>query len=137
MGKINGSCLCGLVKYSCTSAPVFVAACHCSACQKATGSAFAVVVGLKKDDFQVLGDDLKIYEHVGDSGNISYRRFCSKCGSGIYSESPVMRPGMVTVRAGTLDETFDLKPTVNVYWRDRQKWIEHINDLPQQETMKR
>jgi len=44
---------------------------------------------------------------------------------------------MVTVRAGTLDETLDLKPTVNVYWRDRQKWIEHINDLPRHETMKR
>ena len=115
MKTITGSCLCGSVKYSSSSAPVFVAACHCSACQKATGSAFAMVVGLKKEDFQVQGDAVNIYEHVGDSGNTSYRRFCAKCGSGVYSENPVSRPGMVTVRAGTMDETVDLQPSVNVY----------------------
>jgi len=133
MPKYEGSCLCGAIKYSCASEPVFSAVCHCSACQKATGSAFAVVVGFKKDDFTVSGDTLTTYRHSGDSGTISTRRFCSQCGSGIFAENP-LRPGMVTVRGGTLNDRSALKPSAQVYWRDHQKWVEDIGNLPRHET---
>jgi hypothetical protein len=133
METVKGSCLCGSIKYSCSSEQVFVLACHCNACQKATGSAFALVVGFKKEDFTVSGDTITTYNHTGDSGNVSIRRFCSKCGSGVYAENP-LRPGIVTVRGGTLDMPFQLKPAANVYWRDHQEWVEHIADMPLHDT---
>ncbi|HUI91913.1 MAG TPA: GFA family protein [Chitinivibrionales bacterium] len=137
MDVLKGSCLCGSIRYSCTSSPVFVAACHCAACQKATGSAFAVVAGLNKADFTVSGGKMSTYEHVGDSSTTSRRYFCPKCGSGVYSENP-LRPGMVTIRAGTLEDAAGLKPSVNVYWRDHQKWVEEIAAMPRHDTsMKR
>jgi hypothetical protein len=91
------------------------------------------VVGFKKDDFAVSGDALTSYQHRGDSGNISTRRFCSQCGSAVYAENP-LRPGMVTVRGGTLDDRVALKPSANVYWRDHQKWVEDFGNLPRHET---
>jgi hypothetical protein len=44
--KIEGGCLCGKVRYSADVEPAFVGVCHCKNCQKGTGSAFSVVVGL-------------------------------------------------------------------------------------------
>ena len=46
--KIEGGCLCGKVRYSAKGDPVFVGVCHCKDCQKFTGSAFSVVLGLPK-----------------------------------------------------------------------------------------
>src|SRR5262245_47893128 len=46
--KIEGGCLCGKVRYSADAEPAFVGVCHCKNCQKGTGTAFAVVVGLPK-----------------------------------------------------------------------------------------
>jgi len=44
--KIEGGCLCGKVRYSADTEPAFVGVCHCTNCQKATGTAFNVVVAL-------------------------------------------------------------------------------------------
>jgi hypothetical protein len=46
MPKIEGSCLCGSVKYSSDSEPVMTAVCHCENCQRQTGTAFSIIVGV-------------------------------------------------------------------------------------------
>ena len=38
---IEGSCLCGAVRYEITEAPGWAHSCHCSRCRKTTGSACA------------------------------------------------------------------------------------------------
>ena len=48
MPQIAGGCLCGKVRYSATGEPAFVGVCHCTDCQKFTGSAFSTVVGVPK-----------------------------------------------------------------------------------------
>src|SRR6516165_2312193 len=55
MPELNGGCLCGAVRYTSNSAPEFVGVCHCRDCQKYTGSAFAIMVGLPKTALQIRG----------------------------------------------------------------------------------
>jgi hypothetical protein len=133
MAQITGSCLCGSLKYTCNSDALFTAVCHCKACQKSTGSAFSVVVGVKKSDLTVTGDTLRIYESVGDSGKATYRRFCSHCGSTLLAEMAA-RPGLVCIKAGTLDNPRELNPQLHVYWKDHQEWIENLGVLTKHET---
>jgi hypothetical protein len=133
MNEIKGSCLCGAIRYTCDSEPLFTAVCHCAACQKSTGTAFSVVVGARKTDLKIIGDTLTTYEGIGDSGHPTYRHFCSQCGSTIYAEMG-LRPGLACIKAGTLDTASGLKPQVHVYWRDHQAWIEDLGRLPQHET---
>ena len=53
--KIEGGCLCGKVRYSADAEPIFVGMCHCSSCQRGSGSAFNIVVALPKPAVSVQG----------------------------------------------------------------------------------
>jgi len=48
MREMTGGCLCGQVRYSANADPAIVAVCHCKNCQKQTGTAFSVLVGVPK-----------------------------------------------------------------------------------------
>ena len=48
MTEMTGGCLCGQVRYSANTEPAFVGVCHCRNCQKQTGTAFSVLVGIPK-----------------------------------------------------------------------------------------
>jgi len=101
--KIEGGCLCGKVRYSADAEPEFVGVCHCKNCQKGTGTAFSVVVALPSPALSVQGT-LHTFTGRGDSGKITYRRFCPECGSALIDEAEVM-PGVTMILAGTLDDT--------------------------------
>ena len=49
MASIRGGCLCGAVRYASEAEPLMVAVCHCATCQKNTGSAFSINIGLPVD----------------------------------------------------------------------------------------
>jgi len=110
---IEGGCLCGQVRFKGEADPFFQAICHCKNCQKQAGSAFSVVVGLPKEPLHLTGE-LANYADTAESGDTVNRRFCPRCGSGIYSETD-KRPGMVILKAGALDDTSWLEPTVHVW----------------------
>jgi hypothetical protein len=68
MSELNGGCLCGAVRYTANAEPEFVGLCHCTDCQKHTGSAFAIMVRLPKTALQLQGT-VKTFSKPGDSGN--------------------------------------------------------------------
>lgn len=119
--KIEGGCLCGKVRYSADAEPAFVGVCHCKNCQKGTGTAFAVVVGLPKLALNVQGD-LKTFNDRGDSGKTLFRRFCPACGSSVIDEAEAM-PNVVMVLAGTLDDPSWVKPGMEIYCDSAQPWV--------------
>src|SRR5262245_46515621 len=137
MGKLDGHCLCGNVTYACDEGvdPAFVAVCHCADCQRQTGTAFSVVVGVPSDTFHVTGDTLASVTTVGElHGKDSVRNFCSACGSPIYTDSGGL-PGVAIIKAGTLDDTSWLEPQFEVWGRSAQPWVEAVEGRPRVETM--
>src|SRR5437879_2046169 len=101
MGKLDGRCLCGAVTYSSDADPVFTAVCHCRNCQRQTGTAFSIFVGVPTKSFQLSGE-LGTHVTIGeDHGLETRRRFCPTCGSPVISESAAL-PDVVIVKAGTL-----------------------------------
>jgi len=118
----TGRCLCGKVSYSLEGDPIATAVCHCSHCQRQGGSAFSVNLIAMSSQMTVNGE-LAAYEERGEKGDQVYvrRRFCSTCGSPILSEI-VLSEGVIAVKAGTLDDVSDVKPTVEAWCVDRQPW---------------
>ena len=51
MLTLNGKCLCGSVQYSCEAEPIVTAICHCTNCQRQTGTAFSMTVIVPKESF--------------------------------------------------------------------------------------
>lgn len=129
----EGGCLCGEVRYRVPAQPEEVVVCHCLNCQKQAGSAFSVVAFFKRDALQLTGE-LQTYEDRGTSGQRVYRKFCGNCGSPVVTDTdsaPEM--GLIFIKAGTLDEVDDLKPSVHVWTSRKQCWLTLAEDQVQLE----
>jgi hypothetical protein len=121
MAEFTGGCMCGQVRYSATADAVFTGVCHCKHCQKLTGSAFSVGVGVPKTALSIQGS-LKEFQFKGGSGQVVSLQSCPNCGSPIFSEAAAL-PGISIIRAGTLDDTSSLKPTMEIFCDEAQTWV--------------
>jgi hypothetical protein len=124
--KISGRCLCGNVSYSAEGEPMVQAVCHCSDCQRQTGSPFTVIVGVPLSAFSIEGATLASFATTGsDHGEETQRSFCSACGSPLFSVSAVA-PELAFIKAGTLDDASWLEPGVEVWASSAQPWSPHF-----------
>ena len=122
MPLIAGGCLCGKVRYSATGEPAFVGVCHCTDCQKFTGSAFSTVLGVPKPAVKFEGKIAR-YSKTGDTGKSIHRIFCPECGSSIADEADAL-PDVVMLGAGTLDDSSWVKPGLEIYCDSAQSWVD-------------
>lgn len=129
MAKISGSCLCGAVQYTSAADPIMAAVCHCTHCQKQSGTAFSVIVGVPKGALQFTAGKTAVYRDQGSSGLAVNRHFCANCGSPSFSDVAAT-PQMDWVKAGTLDDTSWVKPAVNVWCESAQSWIGWPEGVP-------
>ena len=123
MPKIEGGCLCGAVRYTSDADPIVTAICHCADCQRQSGAAFSIVVGIPAEGFRVEGSPAKFETTGEDTGQPTERNFCSACGSPLWSDSGGM-PGVHYVKAGTLDDTSWLEPQAHVWTSRAQPWVD-------------
>ena len=127
MAELNeGGCVCGAVRYVAHGDPKRVTVCHCTWCQRRTGSAFGVEVVFKIERVTLVGDAPRKYRHLSDeSGRWLDQQFCSRCGTniGIILEAV---PEIRTIAAGTFDDPSWIKPEKYlfryVYLRSAQNW---------------
>ena len=120
MPKMSGGCSCGKVRYTADAEPMFVGVCHCTSCQRATGSAFATVIAVPAAALTITGA-LHTYDAKGDTGSGTHLRFCPNCGSHITGNADVMA-GVEMIRAGTLDDRSWVKPSMEIYCDSKNDW---------------
>ncbi|MGY6636631.1 MAG: GFA family protein [Erythrobacter sp.] len=128
----TGGCLCGKVRYTLNAEPLLCVTCHCKNCQRQAGSALSIIIGVPEDSVDVTGE-VTTYNDTGDSGATVRRQFCNTCGSPVFTrvDSP---PGMMFIKAGTLDDTSGLKPAFHCYTKSKQAWVD-LGDTPGFETV--
>jgi hypothetical protein len=118
---LTGGCACEAVRFQVNAMPLLVYACHCTECQRWSGSAFSLSMPVKADSFGLTRGTPKPYRRTGASGIESTCWFCGDCGGRAYGQRDI-RPDIVIVRAGTLDDTSWLRPIAHVYLRSAQAW---------------
>ena len=118
----KGRCQCGAVEYEFTGSPRTVQACHCSECQKRSGSAFGLTVVVGKESF-VLNGEVSTYVRISDSGQSVTSHFCPNCGNPIYGELERF-PDIVAIRPGTLDDTNWFDPERHIWTDSAQSWFQ-------------
>ncbi len=120
MSEREGGCQCGRVRYRIAGEPLMLVACHCTECQKASGSAFGMSLIVPQANVTIQGE-LKLFERMADSGRPLKCFFCPECGTRIYHQ-PSHAP-VINIRAGTLDDRSWLQPKMHAWISSKQPWL--------------
>ncbi len=126
--ELRGGCQCGGIRYEVRGAPQQVVVCHCTDCQRQSGSAFGMTLVVKEENFRLTQGDLKTFASNSDAGRSKLGAFCPECGTRIYHK-PEWRKGTVSVKPGTLDDTSMLKPDIHIWTGSKQPWITIPEDV--------
>ena len=128
---MTGSCLCGGVRYA-IDAPLQLARnCHCSACRKATGAAFATNGYVPIATFKwIRGEEL--IAAYASSPDVT-RTFCRVCGSTLQFIAR-QYPDAFGIALGSVDGDPGCRPARHVYVGSKASWFEITDDLPQSDT---
>ena len=80
--SLTGGCLCSKVRFRATQRPQRTLACHCTFCQRLTGTAFYVESIFPFDAVTFDSGEISTYDHVSDtSGKKVHVHFCARCGT--------------------------------------------------------
>lgn len=119
----EGGCLCGSVRYAMDWPAALTVSCSCRNCQKQSGAPLSIVCVTARETLSRSGA-LNCFEDRSETGNRVERLFCPNCGSAVFTDTDAARSaGVIFVKAGTLDETADLKPTAHCWTQSAQGWI--------------
>jgi hypothetical protein len=125
---IKGGCYCGAVRYEIGGCLLMFAHCHCPDCRKFSGSAFSAILVTESDGFAVVAGEDHLVAFESSPGK--RRSFCQRCGCHLFSRAE-HRPGMVFVRAGSLDDDPGLRPQCHCWVSAKAPWEDIRDDLPQ------
>ena len=105
---LTGGCLCGGVRFEVTEPLVQSAYCHCTRCQRRTGTGSSAQARAPRGAVRVVsGMDLVRTFTPPDHG--WPKAFCSTCGSALWSQDPD-DPEVRAVRLGTFDGDPGIRP---------------------------
>lgn len=120
----DGGCQRGSIRYRLKARPRMLHVCHCSDCQKQSASAFgmSLIMAAGQVEF-VRGDDrIRHWDTRGENGDTKRCYFCPDCGTRVMhgSDNPAEA---VSIKAGSLDNTRDLRPGTHIWLQSAQPSI--------------
>jgi hypothetical protein len=115
---LTGGCNCGGVRFEVTEVPVTASWCHCTRCQRRTGSSASPQMRLAPGSLRLLqGEELLAAWEPPDG---FAKVFCSACGSSLWSVSPDGET--FSVRFGVLDSDPGIRPSVRQFVAYAAPW---------------
>ena len=110
----TGGCACGAVRYEISSDPIFTNDCQCRDCQRRSGTRHGSYLTFPHRTDVKLTGQAKLFDVIGDSGNVKTHAFCATCGSPVYLTFAA-NPVLFTVHAASLDDPSRYKPQAVTY----------------------
>jgi hypothetical protein len=116
---LTGGCLCGRVRFEVDEPLVEASWCHCTRCQRRTGTSASAQARVAPGSLRVVGGAELLREHRPEGG--SPKVFCGECGSALWSRSPV-DPNVVSVRLGAFDRDPGIRPSYRQFVAYAAPW---------------
>ena len=120
---MRGRCTCGAVRYRLKSKPLFVHCCHCTWCQRETGSAFAINAMIEADRVVLEKGEPELVNTRSNSGKGQKIWRCAQCRVALWSNYAGAKDAVRFVRVGTLDKPDRLPPDIHIFTSTKQQWF--------------
>ena len=116
---LTGGCLCGAVRFEVTEPLVSSGYCHCTRCQRRTGTAASPGARIAPGSLRVLSgeEQIKAYEPADGFAKV----FCSACGGSLLSRSRD-DPEVISSRLGAFDADPGIRPTYRQFVAYAAPW---------------
>ena len=118
-----GKCTCGEISYRLNAPPLFVHCCHCTWCQRETGTAFALNALIEADRVELVDGEVEIIDTPSASGKGQRISRCPVCRVAVWSSYGGLGDLMRFVRVGTLTEPGRLPPDIHIFTSTKQPWV--------------
>lgn len=130
---IEGSCLCGSVRYRITQQPSWAHHCHCSRCRKVRGTACATNLFVPLDAFEYTAGEDQLSSYKPPDAERFTHVFCRECGSSL----PFLNTarGLAVVPMGSLDDDPQHPPDAHIFVGSKAPWHTITDSLTQHERM--
>ncbi|HEY6354531.1 MAG TPA: GFA family protein [Burkholderiaceae bacterium] len=126
----QGGCLCGTVRYRTIGRPERTTICHCTFCQRLTGSAFLVEPVFSTRNVQIERSRVATYDHRSAAHGRALRvHFCPTCGAHL-SLLFERFPGFQGICGGTYDDPHWFKPDRHIFIETAAPWMVFAHGAP-------
>ena len=123
--SLTGSCGCGAVRFEVTSPLVSAAYCHCTRCQRRTGTAASASGRVEPGSVRVVAGEEELRSWAPPGG--FEKVFCVRCGSALFSRPPGATD-YAGVRLGAIDGDPGIRPQWHQYVAYAAPWEEIPED---------
>ena len=122
----TGQCACGEITYRIMSPPMIVHCCHCSWCQRETGSAFALNALIERERVEATDALMEVTQRPSASGEGQTVHSCPRCKTVLWSHYAYAGIGakVAFVRTGSLDDPGLMSPDVHIFTSTKQSWLQ-------------
>jgi hypothetical protein len=127
---MEGGCACRAVRYRMTTKPMFVHCCHCTWCQRESGSAFAVNALIEADRVELLQGEVEVIDTPSNSGKGQKFTRCTKCRIAVWSNYAGAGDALRFIRVGTLDHPELVPPDIHIFTSTKQPWFRLPEGVP-------
>ena len=127
---LTGGCLCGGVRWELSEPPLGAHYCHCTRCQRRSGTAVSASARVRPESFRIVSGDELVRSFQPEDGWAKH--FCSVCGSAVFSRAP--DGSQVGVRLGGFDSDPGVRPDARIHVSSAATWEAIPDDgLPRHE----
>ena len=118
---MKARCQCGQLSVDLPGPAPAVVACHCTSCQRRTGSPFGVLAYYPSDRVTIAGDATR-FVRLAATGTEFEPFFCPVCGSTVYVRA-AKHPTMIGVAVGVIADP-EFQPPVRSVWEEgMHRWV--------------
>lgn len=118
-----GACTCGAIEYELLESFLYVHCCHCTWCQRETGSGFAVNGLIETKYVKLLRGNPKRITVPTGSGQGQDLMVCEACGTTLWTHYAAARDAIAFVKVGTLREAGSIEPDIHIFTSSKLPWV--------------
>ncbi|HEX2160755.1 MAG TPA: GFA family protein [Thermoleophilaceae bacterium] len=116
---LTGGCGCGAVRFEVTAPLVSALYCHCTRCQRRSGTAASANALPEPGSFRLLSGEEALRAWKPGAGWEKW--FCGECGSAIFSRAP-HDPALMSIRMGAFDSDPGVRPSARQFVEFAATW---------------